>query len=547
MAASRWSAGPVAGLVAAGVWLLAPAAAGNDWPPPPNPPEPEAAEVFREAGVDGRDPAALLARLDALTREHPTALDAWVPTLRRHEHWSLVTETAREPKPRAVSPERLAELRAARLRHPARVAEAVLRQLGAVGTPAQLDGLLAAAAGAKTEWGRWKCYAAVQDILARGPVEEAAGRLPPTPEAVRLLRDLPAGRRGELAAALFRRQPHEYDGWRIPATQPALWLAWSLADADPAGAAAVFRLGLELPDPAARLFAGIGLARVTGGPIPYRLTAGRRATAAAPAARRPDDYEFPDPLARPVVQHHRGDRADLWWLGADGAVARREEDVWPKVERVLPDGTFLSLAGPGVALTDPDGEVLVRFPSGRGQVDNVAPDGHGGFVALEDRGQLLVEYAVNGDRLWACPLDDGHASARYAAPAGPGRVLLVRYGRVEVLDRRGDVVWAVRDVPEDPRWACAIGPDTVLVAGVKAVEVHHRTRGRVRRVDGFTSVAGVRYHPTRPWLVLDGGAGAAVILDPDREARLSVRLGWGNDDPEKRSGWVRPVQLYPDR
>src|SRR5262245_38632257 len=76
-----------------GAWLvLAPGIAlGHEPAPIPNPPEPGVAELPRQAGLDGRDPAALLGHLDALLRGDTTHLDAWVPTLRRQEHQILVS------------------------------------------------------------------------------------------------------------------------------------------------------------------------------------------------------------------------------------------------------------------------------------------------------------------------------------------------------------------------------------------------------------------------------------------------------------------------
>ena len=41
-------------------------------------------------------------------------------------------------------------------------------------------------------------------------------------------------------------------------------------------------------------------------------------------------------------------------------MARRTEDVWPGTVRVFPDGTCYSAGPRPAALTDPDGEVLVR-------------------------------------------------------------------------------------------------------------------------------------------------------------------------------------------
>src|SRR5262245_12064786 len=70
-------------------------ARGDSPPPIPNPPEPTRAELFKAAGIDAREPAALLQHLQELVWQSPEAADAWLPFVRAREHRRLVGELTR--------------------------------------------------------------------------------------------------------------------------------------------------------------------------------------------------------------------------------------------------------------------------------------------------------------------------------------------------------------------------------------------------------------------------------------------------------------------
>ena len=461
-------------------------------------PEPTRAELLSKAKLDADKPKELVQHLNSLQAEATASLESWIPSLHSGEYYRLVKACRDlgygELKAGGWSAELpgwQAKLAESRLAHPARLCDAILRQLEEKGTPDQIELLMYYASVQMSEWGRWKFYATVQGILARHSAAEVVEHNRLTPVLAMLLRDLTSAQRGSLATALWAKEGKGTEG----PLQTALWLAWSLSSTDPEGALPIFRRGLESTDPALRLFAGLGIARISDAPIPYCLTSDRKTTEVARTAwlkglklRWADDWRFPDALVDNAARTKRG----------DALLVRPEDEA---VLRVLPDGTPYagrSRQDLSIALTNRDGEVLVRFPEGRYNCKDGSLESHGGFWALGDKDRQALEYAATGEKLWECPLINGHVSARFLAGAGPGRILLVRNNRVEILNRRGDVLWSVvnKDGADDPRGAYMVGPDTVLIAYQKRAELHHRTKGRLEQIGGpFHSLGEIRYHP----------------------------------------------------
>jgi|GEM_PF-5013271 hypothetical protein len=99
---------------------------------------------------------------------------------------------------------------------------------------------------------------------------------------------------------------------------------------------------------------------------------------------------------------------------------------------------------------------------------------------------------------------------------------------------------------DDPRWACMIDADTVLISCTNEIQIRHRTKGLQKRIDGFASLTRVRYHPTLPWIIDDGGLSEVVIYDPKSKTRKSLSLRYRTNDPRTpASKWLVDGQLPP--
>ncbi len=521
-----------------------------------NPPEPQRLEILRAARLDPKDSTRLLEQVQRVLGGNPRAADAWLPFVREEEHEQLMAELRKRGYGdkgkgdwQEALPKLLEDLTKSRVQDPRRQLDAALRELEQVGTPDQIEPLVEACLDARVAWGQWKFYATIQGILARHEVAtlvKAKGMDDPrTLNALApLLRDLEPAKRGTLASALWERQRED-----LP-LKTQLWLAWSISSVDPEKALAVFKAGLESRDPALRLFAGMAIVRISEGTVPFRLTApldetqaARKKWLASLKLHKADDWSLPDPLSLPVIKEQRGGRIDLWWLRSDGSVAREETDVWPTVHAVLPDGTFYSAimaqGRSAKVLTSPTGESLVFLPDVVSGRDNAAVAAHGGLWGLRLDTREAVEFAPTGEVLWALPVDRSNVSAGFLAPAGPGRALLVRYGKVEILNRRGDVLWSVQEGLDDPRWACMIDADTVLISCKNEVQVHHRTKGLLTKVGNLVSALAVRYHPEKPWMIFDGGTSSVVLYDAKKQTTLTKHIRWTNNDPHLTSKWLK--------
>ncbi|MEX1016156.1 MAG: hypothetical protein WDZ31_05360 [Phycisphaeraceae bacterium] len=543
-------------LIVVAVSGVMPGTAGAfQWIAPPNPPEPTRAALLEAAGVADADAAALQEAAFELLGRSAFPLDTDLPHERQREYQAAIAEAwastpaaqINEWKPRPSEEaleETFASLRERRLADPVRHMDAVLRELGEEGGAAQVEPLLTLADQAHTPWGRWKPLAAAQEILHRVepadvlPERAALGgkfsaRLP------LLIRDLPPDKAGAWAAAIVQLYETSESPWhtldRLPLST-RLWLAWSLSDTEPDRARQLIEPGLSHVDPALRLMAGLALARMTDDRPPYRLTA---SPADAAAERQawvdelakidlvpPQPFQFVDPLALPVPvpgENNRG--SDMIWLDAQAQVVERERNVGAHALRVLPDGTFLSMLGdvpsgyhgpPAAGLIAPTGEPLVRLT---GAFNTTEPASHGGTFHIHDRSRLVVETDVFGRVIWACRSSE---QVSFAGPAERGGVLLLRDGNAEVVDRRGETIWAV-EYEGDPRWAAVIGEGRVIVCGKQTVRIIDREAGVVQTLDGFTSLSRLRYHPDRPWMIFDA-AREIVIYDPQAGTRHAYPL-----------------------
>ena len=332
-----------------------------------------------------------------------------------------------------------------------------------------------------------------------------------------------------------------------------IWLGWAMARADPSAAAALFQRALESHDPALRLAAGSGLMMLGRSVPPFQLTAPphetkqrREAWLAELEARPPDRYWQPNPLVIPVVYRHRNGRTDLVWLNERAEEVRREEDVWPTVRVVLPDGTFWSAlpnyGWESLGLTSATGDVFSR--AFEADYYRFQPLRHGGLLLPSQLNGVSKEVAPwGGVPIWAIPLDRVRAGT-----AEQGRFLYPDREGMHVIDRRGDIV---RTVPDQlhaneagERHAQFVGRESILLAGKNQIELHHLTKGLLHRFDGFTSVTEVRYQPEGPWLVIDASS-TAIVLHPESGERFAFPLRGGNENPSPYSRWHHPSEPFP--
>jgi hypothetical protein len=505
-----------------------------------DPPEPTQAELLQAAGVDPDDPDALALKLYQLLRLSPGAIDEAIPRLHQAELDELFDQANKlavsvpEEQRGAILRCLEADLKQRRPHDVARQVDAILRRLGAVAKPEQFH-VANAMQYARTPWGRSKAAAAILDIAARH-----SRAILGVDDYAYLVRELPPLQAGAIAAEWLDRlekPPRPISAHEKTPLVVRLWLGDALSGTDPERALRTLAPGLDSRDPAIRLFAGLAIARLGDGRVPFRLTLppdetreAREAWLAQIQPHSPAPFAFDDPLAAPVVRHGIGGGwAELLWLDENAQVTRRQSDVWPLVGEILPDGTYGSLLRSfhTSALTSPDGETYARFDSAGCHFERRSAT----FWSFYPGGRQVIEYAPWGEALWALPVE-----ASMAAPAGPGRVLLIRPG-VKIVDRRGDVIWAISGLHEDARWGAMIDDDTVVIACQTEIQIHHRTRGLLRTVGGFSSLSHLRYHPDRPWLIWDGSS--VIVLDPKTEKRSGIRIAGIRKDSPNRSRFVR--------
>ena len=514
------------------VWcLLCGRATAADWMPPEDASEPTVEDVLSELADEGLDVDDPWAVAGAFGKRYAHAIDVDVSELREAEYETFLREVwvgegggMQYPwgPPVKIERERRA-LAQRRLEDPARRAEALLRRLGEMGRAEDIEGLMYVIRDhARTPEGAWKGYAAVLDILAREPIDEivAARWFDQPVRMASLVRMLEPERAGTLAAAMWRAHA------ALPTTTPRLplearaWLGWSIAHTEPSLALELLRPGLTSTDPTLRLLCGLGIARMTNGPPPYRLTASTEETAAAREKwladlkpEKPEPFRFPDPFRDPVaLRDARGDW-DACWLDAEARVVRREEDA-PRGLRVLPDGTSLSrlwdLGRDVVGLTGPRGEPYFRVS---GIFLEPIPAEHGGFWAQTNGS--TVEVGPTGAVLWA-------RRGAVAYGSTPGGHLLLRgeeRGTVVVADRRGEPVWSADGLDrleqsfDHVKSVTPVSPSRLLITTQKYIHVWDREKGRVQSFDGFLWPR-VRYQPDGPWVIQNTGNSSVLVLDP---------------------------------
>ncbi len=496
------------------------------------------------------------------------AMGAWIPTVAQREEAVVSDEYIRlleagDLNAREFWQKKTTELTNQRLHDPRRIVDAALRRLGQVGTPHCIEDLVTAGRYVEPDWAQWKARASIQEILARHepgkqPVrfsKESVSAMGATSISVvaPLLRDLPGDRAEAWAWTLWQQGPAPgYPGVHRDLALPArLWLARSFARRQPQTAATVFRDGLQSRDGAVRTLAEMLLRQVLGGSLPHGTEGGAllKMLEAGEWKSRGDAFwqTWPKPLDTPLVLRGRGgaSRADLVWLDASAKIVRRENDVWPRADSVLPNGLGYGRSGDSFptpyVLVGVDAQVCARFDARTGQ-EMLAS--HGGLWTLSGAQQHATEFAPDGSVLWQFPLSPDHIRA--IAPYGLGRVLCLGYGFLECRNRRGDVVWKTNlEKLDDPRYVLAVDEGKFLLSCGKSIGWLTQAGAYTPILENLGSPLWIRYHPEAEWIIFDGANWQALIYD-FASKQVTGRIDLDDDGERTKSKYATDGSTLPE-
>ncbi len=252
---------------------------------------------------------------------------------------------------------------------------------------------------------------------------------------------------------------------------------------------------------------------------------------------------LPMPLDRPLLRKLNGGRMDLIWLSRDGRVSKSKEDVWPLISVPLLDGVFYSRVGDRrpseFNLSDAEGRPCSRF---RELNSNPVVAAHGGFGAPVGNNRA-AEFHADGSVLWECRIDE---DCREVWPIGGGRVILLGRQAMECRDRRGDLLWktSLKSL-DDPRHIVPVADDRFLLSCGKSIGWLTRDGKYDPILKGLGSSGWIRYHPTEPWIIFDGGNGTAIAYDPKTKkelGKIDLDDGWGSG----KSRFLFPPSYFPE-
>lgn len=496
----------------------------NDWAIPEFPAEPAAAEVMAANGLANADELTFLGYL----AKNWDSADGWIPSIRYKEEEKLARGYVKQME---TAPSEgsdfwnmaIDQLRKDRLLDQRRVADAVVRELGRIGTQKSLWPLLELSQRDKRQWVNWKAFASIQEILPRiepEKIDERTLRHIPAELVGPLLRDLDPRVANDWAWTLWehhKKWPENSfrSGIRL---RTRIWLASAFAASHPQEAWQVFLEGLQSQDPAIRLASEMIVRTGVGGSLPYELSTEQLAKAFAGhkwSSATPLWHTLPLPLDRPLLRRF-GERADLIWLSRTALISKTKEDVWPLIREILPNGLFYSRVGDfwpaEFALSDADGRPSSKLPSTNLDASVAS---HGGLWTLAS---APTEFHPDGSVLWECPI---HGNYRQITPLGQGRILLLGTGFMESRDRRGDLLWKIGlESLDDPRDIVAVDGDRFLLSCGKSIGWITREGNYQPVLSGLISAGWVRYHPEEPWIIFDGGNETAVIFDPLTKTEL---------------------------
>lgn len=365
----------------------------------------------------------------------------------------------------------------------------------------------------------WKALASVVEILARvdpAKIDGETMKFLSATTVAPLLRDLEPTLADTLAWKLWSSQGKGVGATfrRLVPLPTRLWLAKAFAPSHPEEAAVVFEEGLQSQDAAIRTMAGMMVRSGIGGSMGFDKSAARMME-----TFREKNWNFaipmwealPLPLDRPLIQRTSGGRRDLVWLDRDATVAKTVNDVWPLIREQVADGLYFSQIGNSRdrGLSDVEGRIFSRF---RNLISEPVMASHGGICGIEGKFGLAIELQADGSSLWECPIRE---EFRVWAPVSLGRVVLMSGSSLECRDRRGDVIWktSLKGL-NDPRFLVAIDDSRFVVSCGKSIGWLTKD-GEYRPIlKGLISAGWIRYHPTEPWIILEGSNMTVIVFDP---------------------------------
>jgi hypothetical protein len=526
--------------------LICTTACANDWITPDFPPEPTPAQLLERNGLPRADEVALLRYVET----NWESAGSWIPNITEQEEKKIASEYFRRlDSANGDAAEFLKAshdvLQSARLADQRRIVDATIRELGRIGTEISLPRLLILSRQNERKWVCWKVLASVQEILERVDPKKLSFEtlmIIPADAIAPLLQDLAP----EVASMWAWTLWEHHQKWLSVSfrskvrLRDRIWMAGAFAAQHPNEAQEVFREGLQSQDPAMRTVSGMILRAGLGRSLPNELPPEQLLQASASSKWSPDSPLWdvmPLPLNRPLLHEQLGGRTDLIWLSSNAEVSKTREDVWPLIRESLPDGVFYSQVGDfwpsEFTLSDDEGRPSSRICGLNSEPSIVY---HGGICALVNQNRV-AEFHADGSVIWECPIDQ---KCRMAVSIRGGRVLLLGYKFIESRDRRGDLLWHTSlEGLDDPRYVVPIDIEHFLLSCGKSVGLLTR-RGKYQPVlENLKSAAWIRYHPTEPWIIFDGGDGMGIVYDPKTKKEL------GRLDLDDGGGSAKSRFLFP--
>jgi hypothetical protein len=516
------------------------------------PAEPIPTQLLEKNGLAGAGEETLIRYIQA----NWDAAGYWIPNVTDREQKTISSEffkraESKDGEAEAYLKSARAQLQIDRLADPRRIVDATIRVLGRTGTGKSLPALLAFPTTEEREWVCWKVLATVQEILTRVDPTKLDDRTLMNISAdlvAPLLRDLDSEVAKVWAWTLWE---HHKEWLRVSfrskvRLRTRLWLARAFAADHPQQALEVFQEGLQSQDATIRTAAEMIIRSGIGGSHPYD-TSSERLTEVFLATKwnLPSRHweALPLPLDRPLIRTLSGGQTDLIWLSNEAKVTKSIEDVWPLIREPLTKGNFYTRVGDvyplEYGLSDSDGKITSRF---RGLSTTPVIASHGGLWALYGKGRM-VEFHADGSILWECPVDSGY---RKIVPISSGRVVLLGYKFIECRNRRGDLLWKTMLTSlDDPRDIVPVEEDRFLISCGKSVGWLTRDGKYDPLLSNLISPGWVRYHPSEPWIIKEGGDTSVIIYDPKTKkemGRVDLDDGWGSG----KSRFPFPATYFPE-
>lgn len=522
------------------VSLLALPAQASSFAVPDFPDEPTPTMVLEANKLKDADEVTLLRFVES----HWESAGFWLPEVSEKEETTISAEyfkhlKSRDGNAQIFLTEAIEKLQKNRLGDQRRIVDAVLRELGQRGGGISITGLIRYSQYDERKWVGWKALASVQEILPRVDITRLDGRSMKGLDAsviAPLLGDLDSEVADRWAWALWE----HHKKWlmvsfreRVPLLTRIL-LAKAFAASHPVEAGEVFDEGLRSHDPALRTAAEMAIRSGIGGSLPYETSSEelleafekRKWTQKAPLWEA-----LPLPLDQPLLREHWGGRRDLIWLDDHTEIKKCMEDVWPNLGSPLPNGLFYSNSR-STRLLDTEGQIHARFQADGWSKSSLSVNGgRWGFTNI-GRG---AEFLPDGSLVWECPLFP-RSGYRKVASIGNGSIVFLGYKFLECRNRRGDLQWKTSlDKLDDPREIIVISDDRFLLSCTNSVGWLTADGEYEPILAGLGSSGWIRYHPTEPWIVMDGASDTVIVYDPKSEKETGrFDLDGGGTDAKSR-------------